>query len=321
MTHLYIDTNAYLTFYHLSSDDLEELKKVLVLIERTNEITLHLPAQTIDEYERNREVKIADALKRFREEKLNKEFPQICKEYPEYSKMREAIKEYDQQKAKLLEKLTSDITNHKLEADRIIKSLFEKAIKYPSTDELINRARIRYDLGRPPGKNKSYGDALNWEALLNGVNNEIDLHFVSEDKDYYSDLNNLIFNHYLAKEWSVKKSSRIFSYKRMSEFFKANFPHIKLAADYEKDNLIKDLAVSGSFKRARTLLWKLSDYEEFSEKQLTDFVLACNSNSQIRWIRDDKDIQEIITEIIKPNRTKIAEEILTKFDEDYGYTK
>jgi len=28
MIHLYIDTNAYLTFYHLSSDDLEELKNV-----------------------------------------------------------------------------------------------------------------------------------------------------------------------------------------------------------------------------------------------------------------------------------------------------
>lgn len=28
MIHLYIDTNAYLTFYNLSSDDLEELKNV-----------------------------------------------------------------------------------------------------------------------------------------------------------------------------------------------------------------------------------------------------------------------------------------------------
>jgi hypothetical protein len=321
MTHLYIDTNAYLTFYHLSSDDLEELKKVLVLIESTNEITLHLPEQTIDEYERNREVKIADALKRFREEKLNKEFPQICKEYPEYSKMREAIKEYDQQKAKLVEKLTIDITDHKLEADRIINSLFGKAIIYPSTDELINRARIRYDLGRPPGKNKSYGDALNWEALLKGVNNEIDLHFVSEDKDYYSDLNNLVFNHYLAKEWSAKKNSKIFSYKRMSDFFKAKFPNIKLAADYEKDILIKDLSVSTSFKQTRILLWKLSDYEEFSEKQLTEFVMACTKNSQIRWIRNDDDIKEIISEIVKPNRMKIPEETLRNFDEEYAYAK
>ncbi|WP_168928006.1 PIN domain-containing protein, partial [Chitinophaga terrae (ex Kim and Jung 2007)] len=73
MIHLYIDTNAYLTFYHMSSDDLEELKKLDVLI-KDKRIKLYLPQQTIDEFRRNREVKIADALKRFKEEKLTNQF-------------------------------------------------------------------------------------------------------------------------------------------------------------------------------------------------------------------------------------------------------
>jgi hypothetical protein len=59
---LFIDTNIFLSFYHLSSDDLEELRKLGVLLDK-KKVTLLLPKQVIDEYRRNREVKIADALK------------------------------------------------------------------------------------------------------------------------------------------------------------------------------------------------------------------------------------------------------------------
>ena len=55
MLNLYIDTNAYLSFFHLTSDDLEELKKLELLIETTREIQLHLPEQTYDEFNRNRD--------------------------------------------------------------------------------------------------------------------------------------------------------------------------------------------------------------------------------------------------------------------------
>jgi PIN domain len=66
---LFIDTNIYLTFYHYSSDDLEELKKLAVAI-KSGEITLYSTQQIQDEFKRNRESKIADALKRFNEQKL-----------------------------------------------------------------------------------------------------------------------------------------------------------------------------------------------------------------------------------------------------------
>ncbi len=320
MTHLYIDTNAYLTFYHLTSDDLEELKKVQVLIEKTGEITLHLPEQTHDEFSRNREIKIVDALKRFKEEKLNNQFPQICKEYPEYKKMQAAITDYDQNKSKLTEKLGKDINTYNLEADRVIQSLFKFAKSHASTDDLILKAKTRYDLGKPPGKNKSYGDALNWETLLRNLDNYEDLYFVSEDKDYYSELNPTTFNNYLLNEWNQKKNSNIYSFKRMSEFFKAKFPDIKIASEYEKDIIIKDLSASESYARTRFLLNKLSEFEEFSSEQLNELVIACNTNNQISWIRNDEDIKEIITGIIKPNRDKISKDLLPRFDILYNYT-
>jgi hypothetical protein len=321
MTHLYIDTNAYLTFYHLTNDDLEELKKVQVLIEKTGEITLHLPEQTRDEFSRNREVKIADALLRFKEEKLNNQFPRICKEYPEFKKMQAAIKEYDQNKSKLSDKLNKDISDFNLEADKVIEALFKISKFYPSTDDLILKAKTRYDLGKPPGKKKSYGDALNWETLLLNLTNGDDLYFVSEDKDYYSELNSDLFNNYLLKEWLNKKKSTIFSFKRMSEFFKSKFPDIKIASEYEKEILIKNLSGSGSYARSRLLLQKLSEFDEFSSEQLDEIIIACTNNSQIYWIRTDDDIKEIISGIVKPNRDKANEKLLESFDEMYEYCK
>jgi hypothetical protein len=319
MLHLYIDTNAYLTFFHLTSDDLEELKKLQVLIAKTKDIQLHLPEQTFDEFNRNRETKIADALKRFKEEKLNNQFPQMSKEYPEYGKMRDAIKEFEQNKSKLLEKLYKDIFSMNLAADRLIDELFKNAKRYPTTEELVQIAKTRYDLGRPPGKNKSYGDAVNWEALLTNIPESEDLYFISDDKDFFSDINQDCFNSYLINEWKEKKHSDIYYYRRISEFFKEKFPNIKIASEYEKELLIKELAVRGSFAGSRATLNKISRFEDFSTEQLNDFVQACVSNRQVYWIKDDEDIKEMITEIVMPNRDKIEPSLLSEFDKVFDY--
>ena len=83
---VFIDTKIYLTFYHLSNEDLEELRKVFVL-QKSSKISIWLPNQVVDEFNRNREGKIADALKRFKEEKLNNQIPQMVKEYSDYSEL------------------------------------------------------------------------------------------------------------------------------------------------------------------------------------------------------------------------------------------
>lgn len=94
---LFLDTNTYLSFYHYSSDDLEELRKLAVLLQQ-KKLVLCLPRQVVDEFRRNRDAKIADALKRFRDEKLS-EFPQMCKDYPEYEAARDALKKYQERRA------------------------------------------------------------------------------------------------------------------------------------------------------------------------------------------------------------------------------
>ncbi|QXI65269.1 hypothetical protein CP157_03056 [Paracoccus marcusii] len=45
--HLFIDANIFLDFFHLTSADIEELRKLIALIEE-GQIVLYVPEQTVD---------------------------------------------------------------------------------------------------------------------------------------------------------------------------------------------------------------------------------------------------------------------------------
>lgn len=59
---IFIDTNILLDLYHLSGPDLDELEKVLKLMKR-QKVKLLIPKQVEDEFWRNRENVINDAIK------------------------------------------------------------------------------------------------------------------------------------------------------------------------------------------------------------------------------------------------------------------
>ncbi|WP_336127892.1 PIN domain-containing protein [Mesoflavibacter sp. CH_XMU1422-2] len=310
--HLFIDTNVYLKFYHFSNDDLEELNKLMVLMDN-DQLELHLPQQIVDEFNRNRDTKLADALKTFNQSKLNTQFPQFCKGYKEYETLKKLIKDYDREKQSLLKNLMLKIETHTLRADKLIEMLFQKANYVSTTPELVDKSRLRYDIGNPPGKNKSYGDAINWECLLENVEDNNDLFFIADDKDYFSELDNSNFNTFLAREWNRKKYSEIKFYKTLSDFFKDVFPEIKLATELEKDILISKLIESGNFYSSRQLLQKLSKFESFSTEQANQYVSASLDNSQIYWISEDEDINEYLHEFVEKNKDKINADLLTQF--------
>lgn len=308
--HLFIDTNVLLSFYHYSGDDLEELKKLIVLLNQ-RKIKLYVPSQVESEFKRNREVKIADALKRLTEQRLSLQFPQICKDYPEYEKMRRLQYGYEREHSLLLNKLKEDVTNYRLKADEIISNIFSSSVKIECDDLIVTRARLRYDLGNPPGKKGSLGDAVNWEALLSAVPSEKDLYFITDDKDFSSALNEDDFNGFLATEWVSQKTSEVVFYKRISAFFKEHFPAIKLAVEFEKELLITDLTESSSFARTHSVIAKLSKFTDFTTDQLNAIVSSAISNSQIRSIIDDPDVKELLTSLIKRREDLIDKENLT----------
>ncbi|MBD3653281.1 PIN domain-containing protein [Kangiella sp.] len=196
---LFIDTNVFLSFFHLSNDDLEEIHKLAVLIEK-GDVTLWLTEQVKDEFKRNRESKISEALKKLKEQKTKPQFPQICKEYDEYPEIRELQKDFDKKISSLIQKVNEDVVNRTLKADQKIDELFEQAHLIPTTDDLVNKAKLRMDVGNPPGKDGSLGDAINWECLLYSVTNNEKLYLVADDKDYYSVLDNTKLKEFLSDE-------------------------------------------------------------------------------------------------------------------------
>lgn len=309
---IFIDTNVYLKFYHYSNDELEELRKLIVLIEQ-EEILLYIPKQVLNEFTRNREVKIADALKTFKEDKLNNSFPIFLKEYPEYELMKKSITEYQKNKQIVLENIKIAIESNSLKADEIINELFEKAEIIEANDGLIKSAKVRFDLGNPPGKNNSYGDALNWETLLQEGSIDEDLIFISDDKDYFSEIDNSKFNKYLEKEWENIKQTKIIFYKSISEFFKNKYPNIKLASDLQKDVYIERLQNSNTFRDSRYNLSKLSKFDDFTSDQINSIFFQTFSNTQLYWISEDEDINQILYDLYDKYNSVMDELIKTEF--------
>lgn len=317
---LFIDTNVFLSFYHFSSDDLEELKKLAVLL-REEEVKLFLPEQVVHEFQRNRANKIADALKRLRKQSLSLQFPQISKDYDEYSRLRAAQREYSTQHAALVEKIEQDVLTENLKADEIIQELFALAESISTTADLLECARTRMDIGNPPGKKDSLGDAINWEALLQQVPDSEDLYFITDDGDYYSPLDNDLFAPFLLREWKETKGASLISYKRLSELFRDAFPNIKLASELEKDLLIQQLAISLKFAQTHRIIARLSQYSEFTPIQVNDIVEAAITNNQVYWIVEDQDVEEFLTSVIDGRENQIDPDNLKELKHLLGETE
>jgi hypothetical protein len=311
---LFIDTNVFLSFFHLTSEDLEELRKLSALVSEKR-VRLCLPEQVVHEFERNREAKIQDALRHLREQRLNLQFPAICKGYDEYNELRRLQREYEAQHTALLNRLNESVRAETLHADEVISELFGAATVLPTTDDLVALARRRSELGNPPGKQGSIGDAVNWEALLVEVPKGEALFFVTQDKDYLSPLHDQAFNAFLLSEWRHKKAADLSFYSRLSTFFKEHFPKIQLASEAEKEMQIADLARSSNFSMTHNLIAKLSQHAEFSTAQAADIVSAALSNNQVTWIATDEDVRTFLAGIVSRYGETLPEDTRKKLED------
>ena len=236
MINLFIDTNRYLSLYGFSKDKLEEIQKVIDSIKK-GKIILWLPEQVINEFRRNREriplEKVGQIKKAAFSFKCSK-LPDILgleDKMDHINRLFEGVakigNEINSRIEEAVELMIQELKRESLPADAIIIKMFEVArtLKYDS--EIINRARTRYDLGIPPGKGGSYGDAVIWETLLIAVPNKETLDFVGFDKDFKSAIDAEDFSPFLLKEWKEKKGAEIVSYEHLGEFIKKRIPEIE----------------------------------------------------------------------------------------------
>ena len=305
--YIFIDSNIFLNFYDFHYEDLERLAQLIELVEK-KEIKLFTTKQTIQEVDRNREVRLAGAYDKFRESKVTVDMPVICQAYSQYIEVKEAQKVLANKKSDLSKKLWRDIISHSLKADKIIKELFEAATNINS-DKVLEKAKNRYSLGNPPGKKDGlYGDEINWEALLEFIPSDSHFVLISDDKDYKSPLSENKLREFLVKEWEGRKGSKILFYRSLTSFFKEHKINIELRWEEEKDQLIQELMESPNFSTTHEIIKRLSKFINFSEDQIKNIGKAVLLNSQVSCIAKDTDVKRFYEKNVLPHIKRFTED-------------
>jgi hypothetical protein len=304
--HVFIDTNILLNFFHFTKEEIDALNNVFASHEH-GAAKVHLTEQVCDEFYRNRESKIKDALKKFKEVKFAAQLPAFMKQYEEYEQIRQKSFELQELAKSISQKVDTDVVNDSLLTDVLIKEIFAKSNPIPTTQELYARAEMRMALGNPPGKNGSMGDSVNWIALLDAVPNGESLHVISEDGDYYSTLDENRPHPFLKSEWEKRKKAQFRVYRTLSSFLKEHFDGVAFSYDKNKEALIDSLADAGSFAVTHHLIAKLEQFGYFSLKEVQRILAAAVSNDQFGWIVTDADVYDFLKRIAVPRMGALSD--------------
>lgn len=318
MINLFIDTNGYLNFFRYSNDDLEELRKLKAAVD-AKQVRLFITTQLQDEFRRNRETVIAQSLRTLRESKMPNGFPQMAMNYEAFQELRAALTIYGELLSSLLAGIEKDARDGELHADAILEDLFASAEVLQVTDEMLSVARRRFDLGNPPGKDRSYGDALHWVALLEHVPDGEDLVFITADGDYVSKVDGSALSEFLREEWRRVKGSAVTLHPSLTSFFKENFPNIKLASEIEKEAAILELASSANFNATHAAIAKLATFDAFADAQADALLQVAISNSQVRWIGEDEDVSAFFKPIFERRGHALDAYDQARFADSFGF--
>jgi predicted nucleic acid-binding protein len=314
--HVFIDTNVLLNFYSFTQDDLEELRKLRVAVEN-GEIRLWTTTQAADELARNRENKIAEAMRALKDIKVPSKVPAVARNLPEFEELMEARREYDRHLNALQQQLAQQFKDGHLVADQVLEELGYVAQVIAVSEDIRAAAMRRVETGNPPGKD-GVGDAVNWECLLAECPDGEDLYLVTEDADFISPLDSDRIAAVLADEWSEKKQSHVGLYRRISSLFQDHFPQIRLASELEKQFRIRRLRRSGSFEETHRAIAGLAEYDEFTDQEARELLEAAVWNSQVNWISRDQDVLEFYTDLLNDHRDSFEEDELERFTEVFA---
>ncbi len=303
---VFIDTNILLNFFHFTADELDGLNNVFASQEQ-GAAMVHLTDQVRDEFRRNRESRIIDALKRFGQLEPSVQLPSFMRGYEEYDEIRELAGALSEKLKAIRQKATDDIRRKNLTADHLIGDIFERSAITQTSSAVYDSARMRMDIGNPPGKRGSIGDAINWLLLLQAVPNGEDLHIISEDGDFYSTLDETAINPFLEEEWREQKQSSVRVYRTLSEFTREHFDGVALSFDQEKKALIDALADSPTFAATHALIANLNKYGYFSLGEARAILDAADRNNQLGMIITDQDISDFLAKAVIPHRSNLDE--------------
>ena len=257
---VFIDTNAYLSFFVVDPNlpALLEFKKLLD--DKNSKIQLIVSQQTLDEYDRN----VGNRMEQSRQTIQKSTFSVDIQ-------VSEAIKEAKDKFADDIKKITEKIENFKkkkledleksfLETEKVISEIFSLGENIPITEEIIAKAKERNTRGNPPRKRRggssedsdtSYGDAIHWESLLANINDNLIV--ISSDPDYTeSQKGEKIINRFLKKEWD-KKGKTINLYSHLGIFING----LKKKEVFSKEEIEKEIRSSNIISIQNPLAYRI----------------------------------------------------------------
>lgn len=318
---VFVDTNVFLSLYHLSGPDLDELKKIVKLAE-SGKIEVLLPQQVADEFWRNRERVIKDALDTFSKTKSQYFLPNIVRANNKANELKKASDLVNSLVKTLREETDETIRTQSLAADKIIESLLANC--QPIDEQVMQKAQLRRQIGNPPGKADSLGDAINWEWLLSHAGHYDDLIIISADGDFESELTPSTPKEFLSREWGkYTETGKLTLFKGLPEFLKANFPDIKLSDEIDKIAALEKLEKSLSFAATHNAVAKLTKYDDFTDSEISRIAAAYNNNNQVYMIFGDADVTAFAKKVISVAKSETAkhavkpmEELLEQIEDD-----
>ena len=271
-----------------------------------------------DELRRNREAKVAESFVALRKMKPPGSVPQMALNLPSFGHFLSARREFERQLEALDEQLSAEFLQGNLAADSVLGELLDAASEIPVGADILDAARERVEVGRPPGKRGSLGDAINWECLLAACPADCDLHLVTGDSDYVSKMDRDRVSAYLSDEWRSAKASQVVLHPRISRFFQDRLPAIELASELEKELRLRSLVESASFAWTHDAISRLAGYADFTEQQARALFEGALSNSQIRSILGDADVHAFYKQLVETHRELLDPEELARFDHYFG---
>ena len=194
---IFIDANQYLDLYRTHTG-----KKLLASLNEQKDY-IFVTEQIVDEVQRNKVYVAATFLKGLSEKlKLpNFAVPDhlFGKTDDRVGRIRDALKNghgqidiVNEQLMDLAHDLLDQITSSEDEASKVLKGLFAKAV--PHTEDELNRAKVRKELGSAPGKKADpLGDQLTWEQILSRCQSKTKLWIITGDGDYATEYKEKMF--------------------------------------------------------------------------------------------------------------------------------
>ncbi|WP_170441619.1 PIN domain-containing protein [Ruegeria arenilitoris] len=292
---VFLDTNILLSFYEISKENIDKLREAFALVDH-KELLFITTDQVEEEFYRRRNSVIEKSLKSLSELRMP-EAPTVAKALASNSSYEEARKTLKIAHDKLLNEIREQAFQKSLSADDLLSDYFKDATRIEVTPELVQAARLRVDLGNPPGKKGSLGDAVNWEAILSLPHNH-PVVIVSDDVDYRDRLKPGSLNEYLQREWAKQHEATIELFRSFSDYLEKDFSDLKISIFEVVDKKINELEASPNFFTTHAVIADLSTVTQFTAKQVDKLVEVLSENTQVSWIFGDSDVEEFYTKLL-----------------------